>query len=223
MSMKPFDYLLLQLALEGIRHLSGNTIAPAFPGMDDFPLVISARTSDGEHLIAFDELLPGSIRRQLPEADLRAGRTDTTVAVLEKSGIPTRTGHFKTYIFPDGSRSAQVAAVVCLPQADPRVMAFGFNGFTDQVFAIDQDGAILSACVSSRQNAQSAEAWVRTHADHRKKGLARQVVTAWAAHLQQAGLVPFYSHNIENTGSAHLARSLNLIPVFEETVIEKIV
>ena len=219
--MKPLDYLHLQLTLEGIRRVSGNLIARAFPDMDDFPLVISARTVDGESLIAYDELLPETTRCQLPAADLKAGKTDTAVTVLEDAGIRTSTSHFKTYIFPDSFRSAEVGAVKCYQRDDPKVIAFGFSGFSDQVFGIEQDGIILSACVSSRQNARSAEAWVFTHADHRKKGLAQQVVTAWAGSLQRAGLVPFYSHNAENTGSAQLAKRLNLIPVFEETVIEK--
>jgi hypothetical protein len=39
-------------------------------------------------------------------------------------------------------------------------------------------------------------------------------------HLQMK-IVPFYSHRIENLASANLARTLELIPVFEEPNIEK--
>ena len=59
-----------------------------------------------------------------------------------------------------------------------------------------------------------------TNPDHRKKGLARQVVIAWADGVRQDGLIPFSSHNSKNTSSAMLAKSLNLIPIFEETVIK---
>ena len=112
--------------------------------------------------------------------------------------------------------------VKCFAQDDPKIVTFGFNGLADKVFAIEQKGMILSACVSSRQNSTSAEAWVFTHSDYRRKGLAQQVATTWARNMQKEGLTPFYSHNIENTNSALLAKRLNLIKVFEQTIIEKV-
>ena len=110
--------------------------------------------------------------------------------------------------------------VKCLDRTDPKVIAFEFHGFTDKVYAIENEEMILSACVSSRQNHKAAEAWVMTNPDHRKKGLARQVVVAWAEGIRQDRLIPFYSHNSKNINSAMLAKSLGLTPVFEETVIE---
>jgi predicted GNAT family acetyltransferase len=113
-------------------------------------------------------------------------------------------------------------AVKCFSQEDSKVIAFGFNGLADKVFAIEKDGMLVSACVSSRQNSKSAEAWVFTHPGYRRKGFAQQVVTAWAGSLLKEGLVPFYSYEVENTNSALLAKRLKLIQVFEETVIEKV-
>ncbi len=88
-----------------------------------------------------------------------------------------------------------------------------------EVYAIESQGQIISACTSSRQDAACAEAWVVTDSGHRRRGLAKRAVTAWAGELLRHGLIPFYSHAIENDASTGLARSLGLIPVFNETVI----
>jgi hypothetical protein len=221
MGMKPFEYLFLQMELEGVKRVSSDLISRAQNG-DDFPLVLIARASDGESLVWFDELISEEIRHKLPQDDLQAFKTDSAIEVFEKSDIHTKASHFKTYIFPENFRFAYVDAVKCFSQDDPKIIAFGFNGIADKVFAIEKEGMILSACVSSRQNSKSAEGWVFTHSDHRRKGLAQQTVTAWAGNLQKEGLIPFYSHNVENTNSAFQAKRLNLIEVFEELVIEKV-
>jgi GNAT superfamily N-acetyltransferase len=166
--------------------------------------------------------LPVEVRDQLPKSDLQSFKTESAIGVFEKSGIIVKVNRFKTYIFPDRFESANVDHVKCFSRDDPKMAAFGFNGLAEKIFAIEKEGMILSACVSSRQNPTSAEAWVFTRPDHRRKGFARQVVTAWARNLQKEGVTPFYSHNAENTNSALLAKRLNLIEVFDETVIEKV-
>jgi len=220
--MKPIEYLLRQIELEGIQRVSNDLIVRASPNTDDFPLVLLACTSDGEILLCFDELISEEIRNRLSKDDLQAFKTESAIEVFEKSGIHAKANHFKTYIFPESFKSANMEAVKCFSQDDPKIITFGFNGLADKVFAIENEGVILSACVSSRQNSKSAEAWIFTHPEYRRNGLAQQVVTAWAGNMQQEGLTPFYSHNIENTNSALLAKRLNLIEVFEETVIEKV-
>ena len=220
--MKPIEYLLRQIELEGIQKVSNDLITRASPNTDDFPLVLLACTSDGEILLCFDELISEEIRNKLSKDDLQAFKTESAIEVFEKSGIHAKANHFKTYIFPDIFESENIETVKCFSQDDPKIITFGFNGLADKVFAIENEGMILSACVSSRQNSKSAEAWVFTHPEYRRKGLAQQVVTAWAGNMQKEGLVPFYSHNVENTNSALLAKRLNLIQVFEESVIEKV-
>lgn len=218
--MKPIEYLLRQIDLEGIQRVADHLIAPVSPNTDDFPLVLLARTADEQSLTCYDASLPAELRDQLSKCDLQSFKTQSAIEVFEKSGYHTKAGHFKTYIFPESFAFARVDAVKCFSRDDPKVIAFGFNGLADEVFAFEQDGRILSACVSSRRNSTSAEAWVFTHPDHRRKGLAQQVVTAWAGSLQREGITPFYSHDIENTNSALLAKRLHLIHVFDETVIE---
>ena len=72
-------------------------------------------------------------------------------------------------------------------------------------FAGDQR---LSICESSRENAEAAEAWVQTLADHRRQGLGRKAVAGWAAAIRAAGKVPLYSYSEDNRASAALLRSL---------------
>jgi hypothetical protein len=91
----------------------------------------------------------------------------------------------------------------------------------DPVYAILDDAQVVSSCTSSRQNAESAETWVHNAPAHRLKGLARQVVVAWAIGMRQAGLVPFYSHEVQNQPSAELVRRTGLTPAFEEWVITR--
>lgn len=221
MGMKPFEYLFLQMELEGVKRVSGDLMSRA-ESVDDFPLVLIARTSDGEGLVCVDELISEEIRHKLSKDDLQAFKPVSAIEAFEKSGINTKTSHFKTYIFPDSFRFANVSAVKCFSSDDPKIITFGFSELADKVFAIENEGVILSACVSSRQNSKSAEGWVLTHPEYRRKGLAQQTVTAWAGNMQKDGLIPFYSHNVENTNSALLAKCLNLIEVFEEWVIEKV-
>ena len=59
-----------------------------------------------------------------------------------------------------------------------------------------------------------------TAPQYRRQGLAAQVVTAWAYEATQQGLVPFYSHALENAASAGVASKLGLIPMFEEINID---
>ena len=112
--------------------------------------------------------------------------------------------------------------VMCSSKHDPKIKTFGFDGFAENVYAIEQDDNIVSACVSTRENEQCAEAWVYTDPAFRNQGLAQRVVNAWAGSLIAVGKVPFYSHNIENTASATLASKLGLLPVFEEIAITQI-
>lgn len=220
--MKPFEYLLLQIELEGIKRISDNLISCPPENVDDCPFVISARTTDGESLVSFNETVSEEIRSLLPKADLKELITESSIEIFRKHGIQAAASHFKTYVFPDRIELAKTETVKCLGRNAPKVIAFGFHGFTDKIYAIENEEMIVSACVSSRQNHKAAEAWVMTHPDHRKKGFAQQVVAAWAEGIRQDGLIPFYSHNSKNTNSAMLAKSLNLLPVFEETVIEHV-
>lgn len=220
--MNPVDYLHLQMELEGIKRCDGNLITRASPDVDEFPLVLLAHLSDGQRCFYFDNSLPLALRDKLTQVDTQSFKIETVVEVFSLSGINTKSGQFKTYIFPNSFAIADIWNVKCFSQHDPKIAAFGFTGLADIVYAVEQEGEILSACVSSRQNLKSAEAWVFTHPDHRRKGFAQQVVTDWASSLQHEGIISFYSHEAGNTSSANLANKLNLIHVYDEVVIEKV-
>ena len=219
--MKPIDYLLRQMELEGIKRAGEELITRISPNVDEFPLVLCARTTDNQRLICFDESLTNELRQQMPINDLQAFKSEPAIEVFERHGIQAQTNQFKTYIFPDRLSEAEIGEAKCYSQDDPKVIAFGFSGLADKVFAIEQDGIILSACVSARQNSACAEAWVFTHPDQRRKGLAQRAVNAWAIHWRNEGIIPLYSHEVKNTASASLAKKLNLIHVYDEMVIEK--
>ena len=106
-------------------------------------------------------------------------------------------------------------------KTDPKIQAFGFDGFTEQVHAIERDGGVVSACVSTRENAHCGEAWVFTDPSCRHQGLAQKVVSAWAKSLLSVNKVPFYSHKMDNIESTKLAKMLNLESVFEEITISR--
>ena len=209
------------MKLEGIEMGNGNLITRASPDVNEFPLVLHACTSDEQGFVYFDDSLPLAVYNKLTVNDSGSFKIECAVEVFNSFGIGTKSGHFRTYMFPDNFANAEVGNVRCFSQDDPKTMAFGFGGFAEKVYAIEQEGIILSACISSRQDSKSAEAWVFTHPDHRRKGLAQQVVTAWAGSLQREGIIPFYSHDVENLNSATLARKLKLVHLFDENVIEK--
>jgi GNAT superfamily N-acetyltransferase len=207
------------MELEGIKRCDGNLITRASPDADEFPFVLLAHLSDGQKFMYFDNSLPLALRDKLTAIDLQS---ESMIEMFDLFGINTKSAQSKTYIFPDNFAVADIGNVKCFSQHDPKVAAFGFTGLADKVYAVEQDGIILSVCVSTRENSKSAEAWVFTHPDHRRKGLAQQVVTAWAGSLRSEGIIPFYSHEVGNTNSTNLANKLNLIPVFDETTIEKV-
>ena len=221
--MKPIRYLLCQLELEGIRIAADGLIGRVSPRVADFPLMIVARTCDGQRLVCVDDQLPAYVRTVLLESKPQLTRIEMALRILEASGILATENEYKTYVFPEHLAYETTEPVRCLHPEDPKVIAFGMGRLRGPVFAIENGEAILSACVSSRQNHRCAEAWVMTHPEHRRKGYGRKVVAAWAVALQAQGILPFYSHDTQNVESALLAESLELREVFTETVIGRAV
>src|SRR5262249_37930735 len=149
---------------------------------DPVPLVLLARSGSGQTVAYVSDALPAEALRP------RAGRdharafpnVDSLLQTLRTFGFQPQVGHFKTYRFPPQYAHAENSHVHRYAREDPRIKAFGFEGCADEVFAVEVDGVIVSACVSARQNTRCAEAWVFTTPEHRRKGLARLTVTAWA-------------------------------------------
>ena len=168
------------------------------------------------------EMLPVRLREEMSvHHQASFPNIDALLNLLDSYGIRYKVGHYKTYVFPACYAEADTSRVTCFQCNDPKIKSFGFDQLADKVYAVEQDGVILSTCVSVRQNTKCAESWVFTASEHRGRGLAQLAVTAWAKNVMQDGIIPFYSHKIDNTASANLANKLRLIPVFEEIGIER--
>lgn len=219
--MKPLEYLHLQLRLEGKDVINGNRLRQVeFVPDEEMPLMVIAQLADGQIVTYFDESLPPELRVGLKRRceKIVFPNVDLLLDFLNHQNIRVDAGHYKTYVFSTPMADV-VADVKCLSQRDPRVQAFGFGDFAVQVYAIERDEKIVSACVSARENQFGGEAWVYTDENYRRQGFAGHVVTVWAKEMARVGKIPFYSHKIHNTASAHLAMHLGLQSVFEEIVI----
>jgi RimJ/RimL family protein N-acetyltransferase len=217
--MEPLAYLHLQMRLEGKGLVSEHLMRQVEVVPDEeLPLVLIARLANGRLVEYYDEGMILDLQKELAGSiDIEFPRIDSLLRVLKSHNIRFEVGHYKTYIFP--SQPPKEVDVICLSKQDAKVKLFGFDGFAEQVYAIQRDENIVSACVSRRENEKCGEAWVYTVPEYRKQGFAQKVVNAWAIGLLHAGNVPFYSHKIDNAVSANLVKKLGLQPVFEEISI----
>lgn len=220
--MNPLDALRLQLRLEGKEIVRDNLLRQVEVVPDEeVPLILIAELADKKLVAYFDEALPIELSEELTKQvpDITFPNIGPLSTVLQERNIFFEVGHYKTYIFPEGYAAFNDEVVACYSKHDPKVQVFGFDGFAESVFAMERDGKIVSACVSTRENDFCGEAWVYTDESYRHRGFAQKVVSAWAASLLLTGKIPFYSHQIQNNASAALAQRLRLQPVFEEIVI----
>lgn len=221
--MNALKYLRLQMRLEG-KGLAGEyTIKQVknVPG-EELPLILVAQLADGRLITYYGESLSTSLQAQLSAAvsSIQFPEIHPILDVLKSHNLQVERGHYKTYLFPTGI--GPDPEVACLIKQEAKIKTFGFDGFAEQVYAIEREGRIASACVSVREDQKCGEAWVYTDPEYRRKGLAKKVVSAWAHSLMRAGKVPFYSHKIENAASASLVEALQLQPIFEEIAITTI-
>jgi len=218
--MNPLTYLLLQMGLEGKGLVGEHTIRQVKVVPDEeLPLVLLAQLADQKLVAYYSELLSSDLQAQISSrvSSIEFPAIDPILDVLKSHNIRSDIGHYKTYLFPP--QTATNPEVTCLSKHDPKIQTFGFDGFAEQVYAIERDSLIVSACVSVREDKNCGEAWVYTDPAYRRQGLAKKVASAWAHSLISMGKVPFYSHKIDNAASASLARALRLQPVFEEISI----
>ena len=221
-TVEPIHYLHLQLRLEGKeivdeRFIREVEVVPE----EEVPLTLMAGLADGKVVVYYDEMLSSDLQEALTasSAGLEFPAFDPLLDVLQRHGMQFEVGHYKTYLFP--SMPDRERDVHCLSKNDQKVKAFGFDGFAEQVYAIEREGRVVSASVSTRENETCGEAWVFTAPQYRHQGFAQKVVNAWARSLISADKVPFYSHKVDNIASAQLAGKLGLQPLFEEISITR--
>jgi GNAT superfamily N-acetyltransferase len=223
--MNPLDYLHLQLRLEGKQVIDANLLRQVeiVPG-EELPLMILAQLAQERVAAFYDESLTSEIRTRLNGqiGSMEFPKVDSILRFLQSLGYTLQVGHYKTYVFPADYHRLTFEEVKQFSKRHPKIQAFGFDQFAEEVYAMEQAGKIISACVSARENDFCGEAWVYTDDPYRRQGFAQKVVGIWARNLISANKIPFYSHTIENTASANLAKRLGLMLVFEEIVISRL-
>jgi hypothetical protein len=100
------------------------------------------------------------------------------------------------------------------PEEYPDVALAGNNG------VIKVDEAVAAVAWSVRANEAAEEVAVETGEPYRRRGYARQVVSAWIQSVLRRGRVAFYSHDQSNLPSEALAHSLDLVRYAEGVAYE---
>ena len=223
--MNSLDYLLIQLRLEGkeVVHRDLLRQVQVIPG-EEMLLMIIVQFGDKKVTPFYDEALSTELREKLRghSISIEFSYVNRIVHFLQSYGFTVEAGHYKTYVFPDSYKRVAFEEVRQFSKDDSKVQAFGFDGFAGEIYGIKRDEKIVSACVSARENDFCGEAWVYTDEQYRHQGFSKKVVSVWARNLMTANKIPFYSHKIENTASASLAKRLGLQPVFEEIAFSRL-
>lgn len=138
--------------------------------------------------------------RELSIAEVIRDPSEAARHVTSIGGQPVVAGHFHTYCFdPDNARGPMDT----IRQEGP------------EQFAILVDGHAVAGSSSSRSDEHSAELWIETEPNYRRRGFATVLARRWAREMQDAGKIAFYSHLHNNHASAALARNLSVRPLFE--------
>ncbi len=211
----------IHMALDCICFTSDGFLKPLPESVPDIIQRLYLAQHDNGFLRCFREALPTHIRQQLsqlhPEQILNDPETVKTLLAEDAPCEEIMQG--KSYLFPNTLTPEDFPDVVQLDatyQSQLEQFSPGEAMSPWPVYAVIVNGRIVSTCQSSQENTSAAEAWVRTLPDFRKRGYARQVTAAWAYQLQQRGIIPFYSHRLDNTASEAVARSLQLTPYANE-------
>ena len=208
-----------QFALEGID-LDADGRLVRVPGAiaAEIPRLYVARHVGGyarffrrdlpDDVVAWLEALP---------ADAALSEPDRVKQVLALDGPLAGTWAGTSYVVDQPPDPALYPDVCVLTEAqnelvgrfDPDLLPCG------PVYAVLLDGKIVSACVSARENAEAAEAWVQTTPAYRGRGYGRQTTAAWAGAALSRGKIALYSHLWTNLASKRIAASLGLAPFID--------
>lgn len=150
--------------------------------------------------------------RSLPVRALLDGER-RVLELLQRQEKVQAHAQYWTYTVSEGVSLPTSPNVQKLSSRDAVLRGFGHGFFGidyESVFVVSRDGAVVSAAASSREDEASAEAWVYTSPEHRGRGLAAQVASAWLQYVVDSGRTPFYSHVKDNAASRRLAERLQL-------------
>jgi GNAT superfamily N-acetyltransferase len=217
--MEPSQLIRLQLAIECIGlNKDGFLVRTPGPDPDDI-----ARVYIFEHKVGFDVYfrhdVPSPIREQIrvltPERAFHD--REAVKAVLAVHSPCPEVGVWQAYTCPDTLTPGQFPGAIRLEEAH-RALIERYQVEMDvtrrAIYAVIQDGRIVSTCLSVREHEQAGECYVYTVEPYRGRGFGKQVTAAWAYHLRQQGKIAFYSHALDNPASQAIARGLGLQPCF---------
>jgi len=192
--MNPNDLVRLQITLEYDLNKSGRLVP--FPGSTEQGLYIVYRYPGG-YIPYFNQCLPEALCDKLRNlGGEQAFEAPQAVVWLMQRYLPCHfEGRFVSVYLPHLPEPGKFSRVVQ----------------QGEQFVILEDGKPVCRAWSERSNAQCAEVAVETHADHRRKGCARQAVAAWAHNVISSGRVALYSYKAENRPSQALALSLGAV------------
>jgi RimJ/RimL family protein N-acetyltransferase len=189
----PTELIVLNIAIE-------NQIAP---GGDLMPLrgkastLFSISLQAGGQVRFYRSDLPRSIRRQIEALDPETALQDHEAVrrILDKYTSCDTVFAGKGYYFARTPFPAEYPDAV----------------YRDGCYVILVDGKPVSWAWTADESERAAELAVETVPRYQRRGYARQVVAAWAAHVLGEGKVAFYSHEVGNTPSEALAHSLGAV------------
>jgi hypothetical protein len=135
-------------------------------------------------------------------------------SILGRAGPVQRTWEGPAFVFPDEIPTSRDAirlthdnAQLLRPYLESWLPDVDLGG---PMYVVVVDGHAVALCASARQTNMADEAGVDTAPSFRGRGLAGQVVAAWAREVRNASRVPFYSTSWENDASRAVARKLGL-------------
>jgi hypothetical protein len=150
--------------------------------------------------------LPTAVRREIEGLDPEVALQDQRLVC----------GILGQYTPPDGAFAGR-GYVFDKP---PSPAQFPDAVFRDGSCVILVGGEPVSWAWTADESDQAAELAVETATRYRRRGYARQVCAAWAAHVMGKGQVAFYTHEVGNVASEALARSLVVVAYARVTTYE---
>lgn len=213
--MEAVHLIQMQLAIECIGlDKDGLLIRVPGPNPDEIARIYAYQYEDG-YITYFRRDVPASIREQICAlgAENVFHDQEAVKALLLRDAPCTVVGFFHVYVFLDTPSPDQFPDVARLGEVHRALIEeyhAGLNVTERAVWAVIQDGMIVSTCGSVRENEKAGECYAFTVPEYRRRGYGRQVTAAWGYHLVEQGKVAFHSHARENLASQSLARSLGL-------------
>jgi GNAT superfamily N-acetyltransferase len=200
--MKPTELVRLSIGIE--NRVDANGDLWPLPGQASALFSISHHQAGYTRFYRYD--LPPDVRCEIAALDPEVALQDHTVVrrILARH-VPC---------------DSAFAGQGCYFAHRPSPGEFPDAVFHDGCHVIRVGGEPVSWAWMAHESEQAAELAVETDPDYRRRGYARQVVAAWAAHVLGRGKEAFYSHEVGNLASEALARSLGVVQYATVTTYE---